>query len=190
MNNEHHTIVRDFKAGNQLFREGKLAEAVAAYGRAIAQYPHFYWSYYNLGEVLAELGRLDEAGEAFTVAIALFPSSPWSYEGLGQVRSRQGQKEAAVAAYHRALELKPDWLPFYHYLGEAQVAAARREEASKTYQRQGMLLAERGWLGKAIVAYRQALEMNPNEAEIYQALGNACTIKGSLLKQVCVIKRL
>ncbi len=69
----------DLIQGNQLKREGKLEEAIAAYQRAIDSNPTFAWSHHNLGEVLAKLGRFDEAANAYRRAIELNRNLAWAH---------------------------------------------------------------------------------------------------------------
>lgn len=65
----------DLVQGNQLLRNGKLEEAVAAFQRAIAHHPSFHWSYFKLGEALEQLGDLEEAIAAYRKALELKPDS-------------------------------------------------------------------------------------------------------------------
>jgi len=59
------------KIGNQLKREGKLAEAIAEYWRAIELNPNFSWAYFNLGDALFKRGYINEAIEKYKKAIEL-----------------------------------------------------------------------------------------------------------------------
>ena len=61
----------DLIRGNQLMRNGKLEEAVAAYQKAISHNPIFHWSHYKLGEALEQLCRYDEAIVAYRKALEL-----------------------------------------------------------------------------------------------------------------------
>ncbi|MCC3584922.1 tetratricopeptide repeat protein [Microcoleus sp. PH2017_30_WIL_O_A] len=78
----------DFAQGNQLLREGKLDEAIAAYRCAIKQNPNFYLSHYNLGEVLAKQGKLDEAITSYHRASELNPQFFSAYQRLGETLYR------------------------------------------------------------------------------------------------------
>ncbi|NET92616.1 tetratricopeptide repeat protein [Okeania sp. SIO1H2] len=64
-------VQTNFKTANQLLREGKLDDAVAAYREAIALNPGFSHTHHNLGEALVKVGRIDEAIAAFGQAVAI-----------------------------------------------------------------------------------------------------------------------
>ncbi len=111
-----------FKKGNQLYRQGNIAEAVVAYQVYTKLNPNFYCSWHNLGEVLVKQSYLDQAVSAYRQAIALNPNSVWSYYNLGEVLAKQGDTEGAISAYRHASELKPDVMYFQQPLREAITA--------------------------------------------------------------------
>ncbi|MGD1700496.1 tetratricopeptide repeat protein [Dapis sp. BLCC M229] len=96
--------VSDFSQGNQFLRSKKLEEAVAAYHRAIARNPSFYWSHHRLGKALEQLGRLEEAVAAYRQAVELKPDAAWSYFHLGQVLRLLGWKEEAIQVEAKIVE--------------------------------------------------------------------------------------
>ena len=59
----------DFNKANQLKKEGKLDEAIAAYQQSIELNPNFSWSHHNLGEALAQIGEFEKAVNAYQEAI-------------------------------------------------------------------------------------------------------------------------
>lgn len=124
-----------FRLGNKFKQEGKLEEAISAYRAAIEQNPNFYWSYHNLGEVLAELGKWDEAVTHYRKAIALNPNFAWSHYYLGEVLMQLGKWGEAVAAYRSAIEIEPKSYQFHHKLGETlyQISLKIDQESLQTY---------------------------------------------------------
>ncbi|NES87982.1 tetratricopeptide repeat protein [Okeania sp. SIO2B9] len=64
-------VQTNFKTANQLLREGKLDDAVAAYREAIALNPDFSHAHHNLGEALVKVGQIEEAIAAFGQAVAI-----------------------------------------------------------------------------------------------------------------------
>jgi hypothetical protein len=59
-----------FLAGDERYREGKLAEAVADFNRALQRDPGHYWSLYYLGACSLRLGRPAEARAQLTAFLA------------------------------------------------------------------------------------------------------------------------
>lgn len=74
----------NFIQGNKFKQEGKLDDAMASYQRAITEEPSFYWSHYNLGEVLAKLGKLDEAIDSYRRAVDINGQSFLAHYKLGE----------------------------------------------------------------------------------------------------------
>jgi len=124
-------------------------EAVEAYQNAIALEPNFFWSHNNLADALFQLQRWQEAAEAYQHAIALKDDFPWSHYNLGEVLSQLEQWEPASQAYQTALEIDPN-LPN----GWEKLADAIQEYDP---------LSER-----ALQAYQQAIQENPNDIELIQ----------------------
>ena len=56
-------------------RQGRLAEAVAAYRQILAGWPDIAEAYNNLGNVLLEQGKFGEAAAQYERAVALKPDS-------------------------------------------------------------------------------------------------------------------
>lgn len=98
----------DFNRGNQLKREGKLDEAIAAYQRAIELNPSFSWSHHNLGEALATTGQFEKAVSAYQRALEINPLSACSHQNLGEVLTEMNRLDEAIACFQRAIELSPD----------------------------------------------------------------------------------
>ncbi|HXI75962.1 MAG TPA: tetratricopeptide repeat protein, partial [Steroidobacteraceae bacterium] len=130
--------------GNALQAQGKLAEAVASYGRAIFVRPDYAEAHSNLGNVLKAQGKLKEAVASFERALAHRPDSAEAHLNLGLLFLDQGRLNEAVSCFERALALKPDYAEAHHYLGNA-----RREQ---------------GRVEEALACYRRALELKPDYA--------------------------
>lgn len=99
--------VTAFQQANQLLREGKLEEAIAAYQSAIRQNSDFYLAHQNLGETLEKLGRWQEAVEAYQRAVELKPDAAWSLWALSRVLQRVGRLEEAKKAGEQAVAVDP-----------------------------------------------------------------------------------
>ena len=99
--------VTAFQQANQLLREGKLEEAIAAYQSAIRQNSDFYLAHQNLGETLEKLGRWQEAVEAYQRAVELKPDAAWSLWALSRALQQVGRLEEAKKAGEQAVAIDP-----------------------------------------------------------------------------------
>lgn len=111
--------IGDLERGNRLYREGRYAEAVEAYRRALAAGESSPELHYNLGTALLRLGRYDEAERSLRQALdGIEPEVRHrSFYNLGnrfleaaRANGEDGAEllESAVEAYKRALRLRPD----------------------------------------------------------------------------------
>ncbi len=107
---------RDARAENNLGlifeTEGKPAEAIGAYRKAIAwQEQNSQLSeqpYVNLGNLLVEQGQIKEAIGPLEKAVALAPNSAFCHMTLGVYYRKSGQMAAARRELERATQLEPD----------------------------------------------------------------------------------
>lgn len=160
-----------------LVRQEQVQEAIAAYHRAIELNPKSFLSHQQLGKVLANQGDVAGAIASYRRAVELNPESVEIIEYLWAELSRQRQWEQAVDLYCQILEANPELALAHYHLGAAFTYLCRWEEAAASYQRAielnleysfwphqllGSALAKQGKLNEAIVAYQNALEIQPN----------------------------
>lgn len=97
--------------GWQWMKQGRYAEAEAAFRQALTYNPQDHRAMYDLGLTLMELGRYEEAIESFENGIELtkfgefYPDSVFQ---IGHCLAQLGRWQEAVARYERVLEIQ-DW---------------------------------------------------------------------------------
>jgi len=134
-----------FDLGFAQSHQGKNAEAIAAYKKAVALSPKWFEAQQNLGLALARSGDLPAAAAALKTAVALKPTiggqqalaAAWL--SLAQV-TEESQPQDALAACQKAAELDPA-------NDEAQLGIARMAERSgntATAEQQYLKLAAAG----------------------------------------------
>jgi hypothetical protein len=133
--------------GTNLQDQGRVAEAVAAYRRAVELKPDFADAHNNLGTALQDLGRIAEAGACYRRALEFQPNFAEAHSNLGNVYKAQGSLAEAIACYRRALHLAPELADAHNNLGAA--------------------LEQQGNLSEALVAYEQAVRLRPDFAEAH-----------------------
>ena len=143
-------VARYLTLGNTLFRYKYLDEAVFCFRQALELNPKLFAASQNLAEALTQQGKSDEAARYYRQAMQLYMSQ--SKEKV-DARSTLIIDSPAPSAEH-----------------QAQVKAAL-EEAKTHYERQEWQLA--------VDACKRALDIQPEAAEAYATLGNACYAQGN-----------
>jgi protein O-GlcNAc transferase len=177
---------RLIEQGNACEDDGRPAEALQFYIKAIRQASDLARAHLNLGNALSTLGDTQAAADAFEAAIALDPGFAAAHNNLGNMHVSAGRHEAALEAYGKALLLKPDFAGAAVALGGALECLGRFEEAVASYFRAlaidpaysgahcnlGNALKALGRFEDAEASYRRALAIAPDFAEAHYNLGN------------------
>ncbi|MGA2986460.1 MAG: restriction endonuclease [Terriglobia bacterium] len=127
--------------------------------------PDSQHAWYWLGEGLHKVGDLDAAVDALGKANTISPDDAYTWLELGNIhydracksvfatggRALQGSNfDAALIAYQNATKLKPDIV--------------------LTWQRIGSIHSDRGQTGEAVSAYKEALRIDPDNANSWELL--------------------
>lgn len=177
----------------ELYLQGKLAEAIVAYEQAIPLDPDDVLLYIPLARLLALEGRTVEAVRRAKRAVEIAPENARAWAILGMAYDWNGEVAEAIDACKRAVDLDPTYAEAYAYLAEAYADAVRWAEATDAAQtalrlddrsvdahrNYGYVLEKQGNYWEAAEEYERALEIHPNLAYIhiaagknYQALGD------------------
>jgi len=136
------------KEGLRLYyREGKYAEAVSLFDRAIESDPTMAFAWYDRGVCLRELGKDEDALKNFDKAVELMPAEEELLfaraEMLRRIGILRGQKsaiEAAVKAYNKLLEINPNQAEAWNSLGNCMKELGKSELTRQYYDRSGDLI--------------------------------------------------
>jgi tetratricopeptide (TPR) repeat protein len=134
-----------------LDRQGRLADAIAAYERLLAAEPRNSDALHLLGVAMARSGRVPEAARTIAAAAELQPDNPAIQANLGNTLNVLGRHVEAAAHFERALQLQPGF-----------VAAAHA---------QGTTLLRLGKLDEALQALQNASTLAPDNPDIHSDLG-------------------
>ena len=93
--------------GDVLAKAGKMAQAVAAYDRAISLGFANVALYRNRGMMLGQMGKVDEAVASLRKAASLDPGNPELYKLMGYFEFNAGRRKEGVAMLERGLALAP-----------------------------------------------------------------------------------
>ncbi len=137
----------------ELMELSRYDEALTAVRDALAVNPQSYALHLRLGAAQLAAGHYPEAESAFRELVAAGDPLPTGYVGLAQVLLRTGRAAEAVTELTAAeKKLGPTFLVSY-FLGLAYERDAKSE--------------------KAAVAFRQAVTLDPSNAEAHLSLGKS-----------------
>lgn len=192
-----------YRQGGALHDQGRLDEAVACYGKAVAMKPDHAHAHNDLGTALQALGKLDAAIDSYRRALACDPPSPYFHFNLANALKDQGRLPEAIASYRDALALKPDFPDAHYNLGNvlrdqgkvADAIACYGETLSlnpghaQAHNNLGWALQSEGRLDDAIRSYEKALALAPAYAATHHNLGTALAGQGRLEEAVAAYRR-
>ena len=149
-----------------------------------------------LGSLLLRSGDLDAAEMHFREALRSAPEWSKAQRGIADVHAERGDWSAAIRAYDRALRLTPRDATGHMRLARALAADGQTSEAlgrarhavalatgptrAEAQLILGSILAQRGDLDGAVVAFDAALALTPDLAEAHVARGLALLQQGHL----------
>jgi tetratricopeptide (TPR) repeat protein len=93
------------RTGMELYKSGRLPEAIEAWEAAVAQTPGFAPGYINLTLAYIKKNRPDDAIHAAEKAVSLAPHHGACHATLGNAYAAKGRWNEALTSYNRAFEL-------------------------------------------------------------------------------------
>jgi len=106
-----------FQRGNELYKQGKLDEAIASYRQCVALQPEFPNARYHLGVALGDAEKFEDARASLTQVIEAEHENAQAHNSLGFVASQQRQPYEAINCFERAIELQPNYTHAHVNLG-------------------------------------------------------------------------
>lgn len=141
-----------FDAGLALAQQGKHAEAIEEYKKALEKDPDQPYIQANMADALAKVNKNDEALAAYQKAIALKPDDSAMYTNMGVLLGKMGKTAESQEAFKKAASISP-------------------AAAGQNFYNLGATLVNSGRSAEAADAFKQAIAADPNFAEAYYQLG-------------------
>jgi tetratricopeptide (TPR) repeat protein/capsular polysaccharide biosynthesis protein len=184
--------------------------ALASFETAVMVEPNMALAHHNLGKLWQQRGNYPAAIAHYQKVIELEPNNIWAYSHCADALMTQGNLPLAIDYLRKAIALQPTFVKTYcqrvqyqepkDLLEQARFSCARFLEALQqkldyeqvyeflwqTYFYLGEILFEYGGIKQAELYYQQALQIKPQEVELYLRLGN-CLAKQKKLDAAMTI---
>jgi tetratricopeptide (TPR) repeat protein len=131
---QHKALIAEVNHGNELLKEGKVAEAVEVLTEAARVNPENEDVHYNLGLALARQGKTEDAIKEYKEALRIFPNYVEAHNNLGNALMRSGRIEEAIPHFEQAVKIMPDYAAAHNNLGTALQKVGRTEDAFTQFQ--------------------------------------------------------
>ncbi|WP_454874634.1 tetratricopeptide repeat protein [Paraburkholderia xenovorans] len=115
------------------FAAGHHHEAIAAYGRVLAEQPHNVHALHRLGLASFRVDRPERSREYLDRALNIAPGRADIWEHRGLIAALGGELIAAEAFYHRAMSLGGGTASLHRNLGDCLKLSTRLAEACGHY---------------------------------------------------------
>jgi len=127
--------LRRFCAWGQVFkREGRYADAAAAFAAALQIDPGYADAHNDLGAVFQLVGNDVDAMSSYRRALTLNPKHVNALSNLATALLERNEVREAIATYERALALEPDQAKVRTFLGLAQLLHGDLKNGWQNYQ--------------------------------------------------------
>jgi tetratricopeptide (TPR) repeat protein len=167
----------DFRAGMQAYENGRFAEAVEHYSRALENRYATASVYNNRGLAYLAAGDYDKAVEDFSKAIELDPEQASFYVNRGKAYFKKGSsydkgtREQVADDFSKAIELVPDFVDAYYNRALVRIEDVHYHHKYETIPPK-LPSADMDSYNKALTDLDRVLSLNPGHALAYTARGN------------------
>ncbi|MHC4738665.1 MAG: tetratricopeptide repeat protein [Planctomycetota bacterium] len=149
-----------YNYGYMLSTQGRFADAVMHFDKALQINPQYHDAYNNKGLALLELGEIDKAIECFNEVLKLKPDFHRAHNNLGMAFYRMGKTDLAIEQWLESVRLSPD--------------------DDTSHFNLGMEFIKQDKIDKAIEHFNRVVEIRPYWPEAHYKLGIAYYRQGRL----------
>ncbi|OYV57796.1 MAG: glycosyltransferase, partial [Acidocella sp. 21-58-7] len=135
-------------SGIILYRQGKIAEAIARMEKSIALAPDVALYPRNMCEIYRGAGRLDDAVTSGRRAVELAPEDSRAYFNLALIHYERLELEESVRICDKALALEPDFAEAHFERAEALLLGGKMKDGWEAYEWRFKLKQAEGMLPK------------------------------------------
>lgn len=175
---------------------GRNIEATECYIKATQINSKYELAWHNLGNSLFVQDMFSEAARSYSRAASLKPDRKENWSGLAAALTKANKKKRAKWAIGKldklvdedpsVILLQADLYADAGFMTEAIARCnefiSRRKDSVEGYAHLGNAEHDFGVYGKAITTFERALEIAPNDKELWNNLGYTCFVAGFLEK--------
>uniref|UniRef100_UPI0006D246E5 tetratricopeptide repeat protein n=1 Tax=Desulfosarcina cetonica TaxID=90730 RepID=UPI0006D246E5 len=187
-------------SGDRLYQADDMAGAMAEFKKGLQLDPTDANLYNSLGVCYGILEDYPNAFAAFENAMQLSPHDVMAVYNKGYLLLRQGQHTTALACFMEAYAHEPEIFEVVYHIGQAHMALAQADQARPFLEAAtrinprsgpaaallGRCLDDLGLTRDAIQAYKHAVKINPEDAEVLSRLGQSYRLLGESLDVAAV----
>jgi tetratricopeptide (TPR) repeat protein len=172
-----------FGLGQVLVEQSRLSEGRNELEEALRSDPRNGEYHSEYGYALERLGEKDEASTEHTIATRLAPKSGRVHYEYAMFLFREGKMDDAIPEFQAALKHNPNHPEAHYHLGRALYVKGDYERAKRHYKETarldpkapvhcalGAVYFRLGQTSEAIAQFREALRLNPDDAEAAENL--------------------
>lgn len=161
-------------------RRGELDDAITSLAKASVLNPQLRGIHLYLGIAQHQVGKAADAVASLRKEIALDPQNTEALTWLGIVELEEGHPEQSIAPLDQAAALSPKDANILYYQGRAHTLVAQQAfgqlyqldpDSVLVHRALAESLAGSGQPEKSIAEYEAAIRKEPNNADLYDALG-------------------
>ena len=112
--------------GTAYGRQGRLAEALASFQRAVELDPQHGLAHLGMGTVLFRMGQPDRAILSYEQACRVQPDLVEAYQDLGYAYAARGRLREAIAMWEQLLQQVPDHPNAHRWIRQARAQSQKR----------------------------------------------------------------
>jgi tetratricopeptide (TPR) repeat protein len=182
---------------------GKYELSIECFLKYIDENPYSYTAWYNLANAYGRVKNYEKAIWAYDYCIVVNEDFSPAYYNLGNTYVNIDEQEKAIVCFEKCLELDGEDAMVFCSLGECYEDLARYEEAYDCYVKSSDLLPQLAdaWLGRGIVntlrgdlvkavsEFIVAIDLEPDNAAFYHAMGNALEDYGDIEQAVGMYRK-
>ena len=165
-------------------KQGRNAEASAAYDHVLALVPDHIEALRGLGDIALLESRLDAASSRYARILEIDPADAGAMTKVGVLRMRAGRAEEAIALFRQAVEREPANAEALLYLAGALSSTGHPAEAVPLFERAlaagprttmilnglGLTKLSLGDRAGAAAALRESLRLDPQQPDVARTL--------------------